>query len=444
MEQNKEAKILEFIDSLTTTGKKTLDEGQVKGLIELLKKEKDLMNYAYYALMTQLRKDHAEIRYSALLTIHEIFMRSNKFRTMLEKDLSEFFELVVETNLDRPLPKPWPRAKDLKIKALELIKLWASAHGRQHFRLQDGLEYLKYCKKVDFNDMEARSVAQREQIQRIEEKKEKILNEKVLKIRSEMKEMTTEISNTVVQMESCFELLIPSATNDLFSSEDFETEIEELTTSSPNDSTFGDTLRDHGIYDLKKSITIEVKDNSQAVVKTNEDNLPIIENLNDLYKEMINRFLPMVTTWLKTLTKGNNCIDDLKKAIDLKQMIESVFKKYKDLKLKSNVPSLDTDDDDEDDFVEVKDKEGYEAEVKNTKVNKPSSQPSCSKVQTVAEKAYMWNFKHPEDNAKDPTSALSTLSKRIGNTATDESLPWVSKFAKATVNDSCDDLNNGL
>lgn len=39
----------------------------------------------------------------------------------------------------------------------------------------------------------------------------------------------------------------------------------------------------------------------------------------------------------KILTKGNDCVDDLKKAIDLKQMIESAFQKYKDLKIMPNV-----------------------------------------------------------------------------------------------------------
>lgn len=56
--------------------------------------------------MTQLRKDHAEIRYSSLLIINELVMRSSLFRTKLEADLEEFLELVEETDSEKPLPLP--------------------------------------------------------------------------------------------------------------------------------------------------------------------------------------------------------------------------------------------------------------------------------------------------------------------------------------------------
>lgn len=52
-----------------------------------------------------------------------------------------------------------------------------------------------------------------------------------------------------------------------------------------------------------------------------------------------------------------------------------------------------------------------------------ASKPSCSKKPTAVEKAYMWNFKHSQDDAKDPTSAVSTLTKRIVKTKPNLSLP---------------------
>lgn len=56
--------------------------------------------------MTQLRKDHAEIRYSTLLIINELFCRSAVFRSKLQLDFEEFLELVEGTNPEKPLPLP--------------------------------------------------------------------------------------------------------------------------------------------------------------------------------------------------------------------------------------------------------------------------------------------------------------------------------------------------
>lgn len=73
--------------------------------------------------------------------------------------------------------------------------------------------------------------------------------------------MTGEISNTLVHMENCFRLLVPHPTDELFSSQDFEMEDEKQPTSSlQKDTHLEDTLRQHGMYDMKKTITIEVKD----------------------------------------------------------------------------------------------------------------------------------------------------------------------------------------
>lgn len=56
--------------------------------------------------MTQLRKDHAEVRYSAVLIINELFIRSSVFRSKLEADFEEFLELVEETDPENPIPPP--------------------------------------------------------------------------------------------------------------------------------------------------------------------------------------------------------------------------------------------------------------------------------------------------------------------------------------------------
>ncbi|XP_015928046.2 UV-stimulated scaffold protein A isoform X1 [Parasteatoda tepidariorum] len=430
MSSMKEIEISKIIDSQVTSGKKILDETSMKKLKNICKSSNEYVYFTYNVLMTQLRKEHSEIRYSVLLIINELFQRSSLFRKLLENDLEEFLELVAESDPDQPLPLPQAAAKDLKLKSIEFLRAWTSKFGEKCVRLELALTYLQKCLKIDFSDMEARSIAERERLRREQEKLERIMNEKVNRVKNEMLEISDEISNTALQMENCFKLLIPHPT-EFFSLDDFSTTEEQNTDHSGKENqaenpdiqsdsnknlkikTNDDALRHHGLHSMRDTITIELKESSELAVKVNEDNQPIVENLEDLYKEMSTRFFPAVKRWLKILTKGNNCTDTLKKAIDLKQLIESVFEKYKELKIKSGFCDGDDDlDDEDDDFIEVKEKEGYEAKAVAESCTPASlSQPSCSKTLTEAEMASKWNLTHSKEDVKDPTSAASTLMK---------------------------------
>lgn len=417
----KESEIRYIIEKLTTTGKKTLDESEMKKLKTICKLSDKYVNCAYYALMTQLRKEHSEIRYSTLLIMNELFCRSSAFRTKLESDFEEFLELVEGTNPEKPLPLPVPVSKELKIKGLEFIKNWATKFGEKYIRLPLAVNYLKKCKKVDFNDMEARNVAERERQHQEQERVDRLTNEKIAKIKTEMQEISEEMSIVAIQMENCFKLLIPHSSNELFSADDFEEKHSEpkdncaedsymncsdaLTPENVASSTAGERLRDHGVYDMKKTLTIEM--NKDSEVDINDDTSPIIENLKDFEKQINTRYYPMVTRWLKILSKGNNCSDILKKAIDLKLLLESSLEKYKELKIKPSKIIMDSDEDG--DFEEVKEKEGYETRVQVPRVPGISS---VSASTSNCESSLLWKL-GPKDDIEDPTSAASTIQKRL-------------------------------
>lgn len=53
------------------------------------------VNEAYHMLMTQLEKEHSEIRLSAFQMMDELFNRSHAFRELLLCDLQTFLELTV-------------------------------------------------------------------------------------------------------------------------------------------------------------------------------------------------------------------------------------------------------------------------------------------------------------------------------------------------------------
>jgi hypothetical protein len=51
--------------------------------------------YSYEILMTQLNKNHSEIRYSAIQIIDAIFLRSHVFRELVLDNIQTIFELVL-------------------------------------------------------------------------------------------------------------------------------------------------------------------------------------------------------------------------------------------------------------------------------------------------------------------------------------------------------------
>lgn len=144
------------------------------------------MTQCFEILFTQLKKDHSEIRFAALKIIDVLFQRSHKFRQILLDDFQQFFELVLETNIDEPLPPPKNAAKELKKQAAMIIKSWNDKFAAQYKRLQLGFDYLKNCKKVDFVSFSHHNSAQRVYVQQQNEKQQIFMNLKYKKYVQEM------------------------------------------------------------------------------------------------------------------------------------------------------------------------------------------------------------------------------------------------------------------
>ena len=85
------------------------------------------VKHCFYLVMTQLEKDHSEIRLSSLLIIDEIFNRSHCFRDLLLKDFQNFLELTlgmfyatVNCFTQKHVELDTPKIK----KTCKTIKLW--------------------------------------------------------------------------------------------------------------------------------------------------------------------------------------------------------------------------------------------------------------------------------------------------------------------------------
>ncbi|XP_076364558.1 LOW QUALITY PROTEIN: UV-stimulated scaffold protein A-like [Tachypleus tridentatus] len=484
------------VEVLTTQGGKQLNEGELKKLKKLCKTSDEYVKHTYYLLMTQLEKQHAEVRYSTVLVIKELFKRSHVFRELLLSDFQTFLELAAETNPDEQLPPPKHIAKDLKLMTLKLIQEWTREYSEGYKKLVLAYNYLRQCKKVDFNHIDSQNHAQ---LQREEEQRQRLENiqqEKVNKAQKEMQDQAAEIHSIVTQLETCFQLLLPPS-DTLFTSADFEKSVmqslrsdniddpgarcstsfavceapevvycknkdsskskdiiknnqllplseidiqnsktvamtnqykptqqqrEKNTSPSKDDEedinvlrelfSEEDSLRNHGLRDKMYKIHIEIPKDGGVAVKENENNSAVLENIRDLHCQII-KFLPVTLKWIQIFTKGSNCTDSLKKAIDLKLLLQASIEKYDELKIEKEPEKESKDDSDEDeDFEEVEEKEGYEPVIPphmRSEYGLSSQLPNSSK-NTHPSTSRLWNIKDKNaDEHKDPTSWITNV-----------------------------------
>ncbi|XP_072051903.1 UV-stimulated scaffold protein A-like [Amphiura filiformis] len=207
-------KLEDLIEKITTTGRPTLDEGLMKQIKKICKISDDYVEHTFHLVITQLNKSHCEIRLSAFQVINELFSRSHHFRELLVTDMQEFLELAVETDPDAPLPPPKPAAKTLKESALRAIQVWHNKFGKAYKKLALGYNFLKFQKKVNFENIEARSTVERRRIEERQHRRQLAEQQKVITILQKMQEKMPEIQQCLTQMENCFELLLPRQTND--------------------------------------------------------------------------------------------------------------------------------------------------------------------------------------------------------------------------------------
>ncbi|XP_071609365.1 UV-stimulated scaffold protein A [Heliangelus exortis] len=202
-------RLAELVEELTTSGESQLESGRMKELKKICKSSEEHISHAYHLLMTRLNEEHAEMRFSAFQIVQELFTRSHQFRTLIISNFQEFLELTMGIDHEQPLPPPKEVAQKLRKAAIKSVQDWHEKYGEAYKKLSLGYHFLKQNKKVDFQDVHARTMAER---RREEEKKKRLDNiykEKAKRAEKEMEEMSQEIANTLTEMENCFQLLMP-------------------------------------------------------------------------------------------------------------------------------------------------------------------------------------------------------------------------------------------
>ncbi|XP_071303277.1 UV-stimulated scaffold protein A isoform X6 [Agelaius tricolor] len=341
-----EQRLAELVEELTTSGEPQLEPGRMKELKKICKSSEEHISHAYHLLLTRLREEHAEMRFSAFQVVQELFARSHHFRTLLISNFQEFLELTVGIDHEQPLPPPKEVAQKLRKAAIKAVQDWHEKYGEAYKQLSLGYHFLKQNKKVDFQDVHARTVAERRREEEKQKRLENIYKEKVKRTEKEME-------------------------------------------------------------DIK--------------VQENEDNTAIINSVMDAHKLLRNKFWPSVQSWIQLLTRAGVNDDRLRRAIELKNKMETAMRKYKEMDIsfkarkRKVMKASDDDDEDEDEFVEVPEKEGYEPHIPDhlrkeygLEPQSPPKAPVAKASTGAALQSSHTRLKGNEDEL-DPTCAAATL-----------------------------------
>lgn len=470
-------KLSQLIEELTTSGETQLNAQKMKELKKICKSSEEQLSHAYHLLKTQLTQDHAEIRLSAFQIVDELFTRSHQFRVLLVSDFQEFLELTLGTDNEHPLPPPWEAAQRLKQAAMQAVEGWNEKFGEAYKKLALGYHFLKHIKKVDFQDVNARSLAERKREEEKQKHLDKIHKESAERAKREMEEMSDEIGYSLTEVENCFKLLVPldfgPYPEDKFFAEasgiteghvpcvlspDLATSRESGLPLSQNEeqpccskdlvdsayhvgSAVGlkalaltatqdpsrdedehsdpeEFLRSHGLGSHKYTLDVELPSDGLKV-QENEDNLAVLHAARDSLKLIQNKFLPTVCSWVQRFTRAGIYSEHLKQAIDLKMKLELALKKCEELSIKperesrSGTEALEDSEDEDQDFVEVPEKEGYEPRIPDHLRAEYGLEPGAplktlekgTAVCSLQERTRM----RKEEEASDPTSAAAQL-----------------------------------
>lgn len=344
------------------------------------------LTHAYHLLKAQLSQEHAQVRLSAFQAMEQLFTRSHHFRTLLVSDFQEFLELTLGMNHTLPLPPPREVAQRLRQAALQAVKEWTAQYGSAYKKLDLGYHFLRHSKQVDFQDVDMRTPAERRRDEERQRHLDRIYQDRTQQAAGHMEEMSVEIQRCLTELENCFGLLLPfdltEASGVASNTVEHQGEEEQpccskslsemkppaatpLSSSEDEDSDQDEFVRCHGLGSHKYTLQVDL---STDVLKLqeDEDNSAVIYSARDALKLIHNTFLPAVCSWVQLFTRAGVQGGLLQKAISLKVELETALQRGKVLAIEpQGLPQMAAtgDTDEEEDFVDVPEKEGYEAHI---------------------------------------------------------------------------------
>uniref|UniRef100_A0ABI7Z107 UV-stimulated scaffold protein A n=1 Tax=Felis catus TaxID=9685 RepID=A0ABI7Z107_FELCA len=413
-----------LVEELTTSGEPQLSPEKMKELKKICKSSEEQLRRAYHLLMAQLSREHAEVRLSAFQVIDQLFARSHQFRVLVVSNFQEFLELTLGTDHEQPLPPPREAAQRLRQAAARAVQGWHGKYGAAYKKLALGYHFLRHSKKVDFEDVSARTLAERKREEEKQKRLDRIYRERCERAVRDMEETSEEIRGCLTEVESCFRLLVPldlaegpgAALPTVAFGDSGEEDEEDEEDEDRHEDSDGDEegfVRRHGLGSHKYTLDVELSSDGLRVHE-DEDNHAIIQSARDALKLIRNKFLPAVRSWVQLFTRAGIRGGHLEAAINLKAELETALRRSGELDIEPEegrrgemgpaVGDKDEDEDEDDDFIEVPEKEGYEACVPE------HLQPECGLERDPAARGSQARKRMRRDEeAQDPTCAAAQL-----------------------------------
>lgn len=442
-----------LIENLTTSGSQELDKANLKKLKSICKKSDEHVHHVYHLLITQLERDHSEIRLAVLALIDELFQRSHIFRELLLDNFNDFIELTAETNFDMPLPDPRSAAKKLIRKAVQCVEAWNNKFGPAYRKLSLGYEYLKGTKKVQLvHADEVQTEIQRNAQEERRRRRDLVNTKRLDKAMKDIDIYSPDIENCVAEMESCFMMLVPKL-------DDENEGIDEDDVPDDVDSGLGtsNVMHGSGLISLDYSIQLDLSQDvlNTITVKKSMNTTDLIDNLKDREKMLKNLYLPKIKRWMASLGACGAPGDTLKRIIDLKRLVSKTLEKSQELLVVSstttdeqdNIDAKHSSDEDEDsdsdnssddDFIEVLSKpvvvfrENNSASTSGSSKNKQHFLNPNNNDAAASKDTNIWKPIRNDDNVADPASYMRALKvqKEILKSKTKDDKPKAAKLKK--------------
>nr|XP_030732525.1 UV-stimulated scaffold protein A isoform X4 [Globicephala melas] len=324
----------------------------------VLRSSEEQLGRTYHLLMAQLSQEHAEVRLSAFQVLDQLFARSHHFRMLVVSNFQEFLELTLGTDHERPLPPPREVAQKLRQAATRAIRGWNEKYGTAYKKLALGFHFLTHNKQVDFQDVGARTLAERKRAEEKQKRLDRIYKERSEQAAREMEEMSGEIRSCLMELESCFRLLVPfdldptpGAAWPAMAEEGGRDEEQPCCSKTlaactrrpgaagvegppaedrDEDSDPEGFVRQHGLGSREYTLEVELSSDSLKVHE-DEDNLVIIHVVRDTLRLIQNKFLPAVCSWVQLFTRAGTRGRHLEGAIDLKAELETALRRSREL-----------------------------------------------------------------------------------------------------------------
>ncbi|KAI8384875.1 uncharacterized protein BYT42DRAFT_563925 [Radiomyces spectabilis] len=311
-----------LIKDITETGEWTLDAQKLKVIKSYCKRSNENIDSAYGFIMAQLKKEHAQIRYSTVQLCEELFQRSHHFRSLLTDDLPLFIELTVGIH-QKALPPPAQVAIKLKKYAVALIKNWLEKFGDLYRPLSIGYDYLDHNGVLDQSMESLATIHVHDRDKANRQARVKAIQERRYEhIKIEMEEQLELIQENLKSMESCFEILVPKNADDTSIDFDALMKGDMAASNRSTDDAYKQSILSHGLASNRYKITIDLSENLlEDQVQESEENEIIYEQLREAYTLMETKHIKQVTQWMNTLVKLEYT-DSREKEKLIKQLID--------------------------------------------------------------------------------------------------------------------------